>query len=196
MKTLITTKFRKLHGQDFEIVYCDPPWNYYGDPDKPQAAGKHYPLMRDKDLLDLPVNKIVAKNSVIFMWATGPRLDFAIELLKHWGFNYRGVAFIWVKTTQAGKIIGGQGVRPTFVKPTTEFVLVGSTKRKGRPFPLLTEAMHQVQLAARPGGVHSRKPKQFRKLIVKLLGKGRKRIELFARGASANGWSAWGNEVE
>ena len=100
------------------------------------------------------------------------------------------MAFVWVKTSKAGKIINGQGVRPTLVKPTTEFVLAGTTCKTGRPFPLLTEAMGQVVLASRPGEKHSAKPAEIRSRIVELLGD-RPRAELFAR-TQEPGWDVWG----
>ena len=87
--------------------------------------------------------------------------------------------------------MGAAGVRPTLVKPTTELLLAATTNRKGRVFPLLTEAMRQVVLA--PRGRHSEKPSVFRDRIVELVGD-RPRIELFAR-TTAPGWDCWGNEV-
>jgi len=83
-------------------------------------------------------------------------------------------------------------IAPTFTKPTTEFLLVGSTSRRGRPLKLLTEAQGQVILA--PRGRHSEKPAIFGQRIVELLGGDVPRIELFARQRVA-GWDAWGNEV-
>lgn len=179
-------------NSNYNIVYADPPWSYYGDPNKDQAAGKHYKLMSDNEIWSMPVRKICSEKAVLFLWATSPRLDAAIETVKRWGFHYRGIAWVWVKTTNAGKIINGQGVRPSFVKPTVELVLVGSTEKKGRTFPLLTESMSNVILAARPNK-HSKKPEIFRQMITDLLGD-RKRIELFARN-SAPGWDLFGNEV-
>ena len=175
----------------FDVIYADPPWLYYGDPNKDQAAGKHYPLMSTEDIAALPVRAIAAKPAVLFLWATGPRLPEAIAVMRAWGFHYRGVAYVWVKTRLDGGIISGQGVRPTFTKPTTEFVLVGSTNARGRAFPLLTQAQGQVVLA--PRGRHSQKPEIVRDRIVELLGD-RPRIELFAR-QRVDGWHAWGNEV-
>lgn len=180
-------------NSNYNIVYADPPWSYYGDPNKDQAAGKHYKLMSDNEIWSMPVRKICSEKAVLFLWATSPRLDAAIETVKRWGFHYRGIAWVWVKTTNAGKIINGQGVRPSFVKPTVELVLVGSTEKKGRTFPLLTESMSNVILAARPNNKHSKKPEIFRQMITDLLGD-RKRIELFARN-SAPGWDLFGNEV-
>lgn len=178
---------------NYRIVLADPPWSYYGDPNKDQAAGKHYPLMQTADICKLPVASMVQKPAVCFMWATGPKLPDALEVMRAWGFHYRGIAYVWVKTSSGGKIIHGQGVRPTFVKPTTELVLVGSTNVRGRAWSLLTESQGQVVLAPRPANKHSAKPAEFHDRIVQLLGDV-PRIELFARQRVA-GWDAWGNEV-
>lgn len=175
----------------YEVVYVDPPWFYYGDQNKMGAAGKEYDLMTQEELYDLPVRSILAKKAAVFMWATGPRLDYAIDLIRAWGLHYRGVAYVWVKTDQNGNPIHGQGVRPTFTKPTTELVLAATTHPTGRPFPILDEGQPQVVLA--PRGRHSQKPLVFRDLIEDLCGD-RPRIEMFARGAKP-GWDAWGLEA-
>lgn len=177
--------------KQYQVIYADPPWHYYGDPNKDQAAGKHYDLMNTADIAALRVRSITAPLAALFLWATCPRLPEAIEVMAAWGFHYRGVHSVWVKTARDGHIINGQGVRPTFSKPTAEFLLVGSTCRRGRPLPLLTEAQAQVVLA--PRGRHSEKPSVFRDRIVELLGDVA-RIELFARERVA-GWDVWGNEV-
>lgn len=176
----------------YDIVYADPPWFYYGSKIKDAAAAKHYPLMSLDDLANLPVRRIMSKRSALFLWATCPRLDFAIELIGRWGLHYRGVAYVWVKTNARGEIIRGQGVTPTFTKPTTELVLAATTMPTGRPFPLLDFGQGQVVLHHR--AEHSRKPAIFRQLIEALCGD-HPRIELFAR-ESAAGWSCWGPESE
>jgi N6-adenosine-specific RNA methylase IME4 len=174
----------------YDIVYADPPWFYYGSQIKDAAAAKHYPLMTQEELEALPVRSIMSARSALFLWSTGPRLDFAVELIAKWGLRYRGVAYVWVKTNRRGEIIRGQGVPPTFTKPTTEFVLAATTMRTGRPFPLHDLAQGQVVLE--PRAEHSRKPAAFRRLITELCGE-RPRIELFAR-ERARGWDAWGPE--
>lgn len=182
-----------LPARRYSVILADPPWMYYGDPNKDQAAGKHYALMTQEALAALPIPSITERDAALFLWATGPKLPEAIEVMRAWGFHYRGVAYVWVKTNAAGGIISGQGVRPTFVKPTTEFLLVGSTCRTGRPLPLRTEAQGQVVLASRPSNKHSAKPDVFRQRIVELLGDV-SRIELFAR-ECVEGWDVWGNET-
>jgi N6-adenosine-specific RNA methylase IME4 len=178
--------------QQYDIVYADPPWFYYGSQIKDAAAAKHYPLMDQEALAELRVRSIMAKRAALFLWATGPRLNFAIELIERWGLHYRGVAYVWVKTNKRGEVIRGQGVPPTFTKPTTEFVLAATTTPTGRPFPLLDLAQGQVVME--PRAEHSRKPAIFRSLIERLCGN-RSRIELFAR-ERALGWDAWGPELE
>jgi N6-adenosine-specific RNA methylase IME4 len=180
-----------LPSARYDIVYLDPPWYYYGSPVKDAAAAKHYPLMTVEQLAQIDVRSILSKSAAVFMWATCPRLDFALKLIVAWGLHYRGVAYVWVKTNAKGAIIAGQGVPPTFTKPTTELLLAATTKPTGRPFPILDFAQSQVVL--NPRGVHSEKPAVFRERIEALCGD-RPRIELFAR-SRALGWDAWGAEV-
>ena len=179
-------------GKDYKIVLCDPPWPYTGDPNKMAAAGKHYDLMSMEDLEAMPVKDICHKKAACFMWATGPRLHNAVDLMRSWGFHYRGVAWVWVKTRKDGQIMGPAGVPPTFVKPITEFVLAGSTNKVGRPFPIQTSKMEQVILA--PRGKHSEKPSEVHEKIVELSGD-IPRIELFARQA-VDGWVSTGFEID
>ncbi len=180
-----------LPRKTYDIAYVDPPWYYYGSPIKDAAAAKHYPLMDLDELAAIDIRRLLNKSAAVFLWATCPRLDFAIELISRWGLHYRGVAYLWVKTNRHGKIIGGQGVPPTFTKPTSELLLAATTKPIGRPFPIRDLAQPQVIL--HPRAAHSEKPPIFRRLIEALCGK-RPRIELFARSRTP-GWDSWGAEI-
>lgn len=175
----------------YDVILADPPWFYRGTPGQMAYAGNHYPLMRDEELLRLPVASIANPKSALFLWATCPRLDFAVECLKAWGFFYRGVAFVWVKTRSDGTPIGARGVRTSFVKPTTELVLVGSTQKSGAPITLASQKVRQV-VTATPTK-HSAKPCEIRKRIEEMYPNASK-IELFARERPA-GWDVWGNQV-
>ncbi|MEQ1933166.1 MAG: MT-A70 family methyltransferase [Fimbriimonadaceae bacterium] len=175
----------------YKIVLADPPWEHYGDPNKDAAAGKHYDLMGQSVLKLLPARDILDGKGAMFLWATGPRLHYAIEALNSWGLHFRGVAYVWVKTNKAGNIILGQGIPPTFTKPTTEFLLAATTMKSGRPFPIHTFNQGQVVLA--PRGPHSEKPEIFYRLIEELCGDV-PRIELFAR-KQYPGWDTWGIEA-
>ncbi|CAB4127391.1 IME4 Transcriptional activator, adenine-specific DNA methyltransferase [uncultured Caudovirales phage] len=177
----------------FDVVLSDPPWPYFGDPNKMGAAGKHYDLMDEEDIFNLPVKKLFRdpKHAAVFVWATCPKLDLAVEAIRRWGFHFRGVPFIWVKTRKDGAIKGAQGVAPTAVKPITEMILLGTGTAKGRPFPLLNFKARQVILA--PVGEHSAKPAIFHQEITSLYGP-RPSLEMFSR-RSVDGWDRWGNEA-
>ena len=188
-------------GYDVAVIDC--PWNHYGSPDKMAAAGKHYSLLTDEALLALPVKSAVRKPGVVFVWATCPRLDFAIDCIREWGLHYRGVAFVWVKTSKKGLPIGAQGVRPSIVKPLVELVLAASTERLGRPLKLSSESVVQtifdedgVGLAEpifAPRGAHSEKPQAAYDRIHALYPQHRK-VDIFSR-QERPGFTAWGDQV-
>jgi N6-adenosine-specific RNA methylase IME4 len=181
-----------LPDKKYDVILMDPPWSYHGAQDKMGAAAKFYSTMSDEDLLAMPVMDLLNDKSVVFMWATAPRLDFAIDLLRYWGLAYRGVAFTWVKTKKDGLTpIGAQGVRPSVVKPTAEFVIVGSPIKKGRPLQISDESVQHIVLAAKQE--HSRKPDDVHQRINRLYPDASK-LEMFAR-RPFEGWDVWGNEV-
>lgn len=177
----------------FDVILADPPWPYYGDPNKMAAAGKHYDLMTYEELWKMSeaVMKVRNPKSVLYMWSSASQLERAIALCRAWGFHYRGMGFVWVKTTKDGEIISGQGVRPTTVKPTTEFVIVGTTTRTGRPIPVVDEGVGQVVLDSR--GPHSAKPEEVMRRIERVHGDV-PRLELFAR-TETPGWTCTGLEL-
>lgn len=176
---------------EWDVVLADPPWSYYGDQEKWGAAAKFYPTMSDDSILSLDVASILSSRGVLFLWATCPRLDFAIRCIEHWGLFFRGVAFVWVKTRKDGKPMGARGVRPSIVKPTTELVLAASKVRKGRPMPLADESVSQVVMHSVME--HSKKPEEVALRIERMYPKARK-VELFARNTRP-GWDAWGLDL-
>lgn len=192
MTNLIIPPPHPLKSKRYDVLLIDPPWQMWGDPNKDAAAGKHYQLMTDTDVNNLPLKKILKKDAYVFVWATTPRLNAAIEAIKAWGLHYRGVGHIWVKTRKDGGIINAQGIPPTYSKPTTEFLLVATTKKAGRPIKLINSKLPQVVLAPREG--HSTKPEVFRELIESAFGTGYNMIEVFAR-KQVPGWDAIGNAV-
>lgn len=176
----------------YDVIYADPPWSYTGSQTKHGAAAKHYSTMTDEDLLNLDVvPNHLAPRGVLFMWATSPRLNFAMKCIEAWGLEYRGTAFVWVKTRADGQPIGAQGVRPSIVKPTTEFVLAASRVKSGRPMPLRSEAVAQVVMA--PRTAHSAKPEEVAERIEALYPDAN-RLEMFARRARP-GWNLWGDQA-
>lgn len=176
----------------YDVVLADPPWGYWGQQDKWGAAAKFYATSPDEALRRLPIAQVMAPRSVLFLWATSPRLDFAIDCIRAWGLHYRGVAFVWVKTRRDGAVIGAQGVRPSIVKPTAEYVLAASPVARGRPLPLADEGVPNVLLA--PRAAHSQKPPEVQARIERLYPT-QSKIELFSR-SPRPGWTRWGDQAD
>ena len=101
----------------YDVVLADPPWSYWGQQDKWGAAAKFYSTMATSEIADLPVRDLLADRAVVFVWTTSAKLPDALELLAAWKLFYRGIAFVWVKTTRAGVPISARGVRPSITKP-------------------------------------------------------------------------------
>jgi N6-adenosine-specific RNA methylase IME4 len=175
-----------LPAQKYNIIYADPPWKY----DDGMNAGKRgaihkYPVMSDKEILEMPVLSIAADNCALLLWATFPRYGLALEVIKAWGFAYKSAAFVWVKTNRVkGNLFMGNG---NFTRANAEVCLLGIRGKMQR----LDKSVHQVVKA--PRQEHSRKPDEVRERILKLFGD-IPRIELFAR-RPVDGWEVWGNEV-
>ncbi len=180
-------EFPGLPDGRYDVIYADPPWDYKGQlqhsgPGSGDTGGaaRHYPTVTLEGLKRLDVGGIAADDSVLFLWATNPHLDQAIELGKAWGFGWATVAFVWDK----------QRVNPGFYTLSQcELCLV--FKRGRIPRPRGRRDVRQLVSARR--GAHSAKPEEVRRRIG-LMFPAQRKIELFAR-SSCEGWDAWGIEA-
>jgi N6-adenosine-specific RNA methylase IME4 len=84
----------------YPVLMGDPPWPYatYSDKGKGRSAEAHYDSMSIEDIAKLPVSSWAASDSVLLLWVTRPILRRAFEVIEAWGFEYKTVAFTWVKT--------------------------------------------------------------------------------------------------
>lgn len=142
--------------------------------------------MSIEDICKLPVEKIVDKDCVLFMWMTFPTLVEGLKVLENWGFKYKTVAFVWIKQNKkTPSLFWGLGF---WTRANAEICILAT---KGKP-KRISAKVHQVIIS--PVEEHSKKPDETRKRIVELLGD-IPRVELFAR-QKVNGWDSWGNEVK
>jgi N6-adenosine-specific RNA methylase IME4 len=170
----------------YNIIYADPPWSYK---DKAQAGKRgssfKYDTQSKEWICDLPVQEIVEKDCVLFLWVTMPQLPNAFEVIEHWGFDYKTCAFSWVKKyKKADTWFMGMG---HWTRSNGELCLLGT---KGRPKRKSASVKSVIES---PIEEHSKKPDIVRDKIVELCGDV-PRIELFAR-QKAEGWDSWGKEV-
>ena len=168
----------------YNIIYADPPWKY-NDKGCQGAAEKIYPTMTVAEMSQLPIKEITADDCVLFMWATYPKIQEALDLIKKWGFTYKSIAFQWVKQNKNGNgYFFGLG---RWTRGNSEPCLIAT---KGKPKRI---SANVGQLIFSPLRNHSQKPDETRGKITDLIGD-LPRIELFAR-QQAEGWDCWGNEV-
>lgn len=169
----------------YDIIYADPPWSYKVWSGKGKTAANHYPCMKKKTIEMIPVSQLASDNCVLFLWATFPCLQEALDVIKAWGFTYKTCAFTWVKRNK--KSDGWFWGLGYWTRANSEICLLAT---KGSP-KRVSRSVHQVCDARIME--HSRKPAEIRDRIVELCGDV-PRIELFAR-QYADGWDCWGNEV-
>jgi len=167
----------------YRIIYADPPWDYnkgkalsqrrYGE------ALKHYPTMQIEEIAALPVPDLCTENSVLFLWATMPKLPEALQIMDDWGFDYK-TGLVW------DKVKHNWGY---YFSMRHELLLVGGRQHSTPDVSELADSVVTIERSEE----HSEKPSYFRELIDRLYPKG-PRIELFARTKVPN-WEAWGHDV-
>lgn len=141
--------------------------------------------MRLEELTALPVSDLADTDCALFLWATFPQLPDALRLIRAWGFSYKTVAFVWLKTNRRSHTwFYGLGF---WTRSNAEICLLAT---KGHP---KRQAANIHQLIVSPVERHSKKPDEARDRIEALMGD-LPRIELFAR-QKPPGWDVWGNEV-
>ena len=167
----------------FGVLYADPPWRYDFSKTSNRDIENHYPTMTTDDLCALPVP--AADDAVLYLWATAPKLDDAMRVIRAWGFGYKTHA-VWDKEAM------GMGY---WFRGQHELLMVGTRGNVSPPMP--EQRIGSVIRARR--GAHSAKPDAVRDMIGRWFPDARK-VELFARPwtdlwPKHDGWETWGNEM-
>ncbi len=165
----------------FPVIYADPPWKYEHTPSESREIENQYPTMEFEEIRELDVASVTTDDAILFCWATAPKLDEALSVIKAWGFSYR-TCMVWDKE----KI--GMGY---FARQQHELLLIAMKGEVPAPPP---EARPPSVYREPRGEVHSRKPERFYELIEAMYAELPK-LELFCR-TPRHGWSAWGNQSD
>ena len=171
----------------YSTILADPPWKFQNRTGK--VAPEHrrllrYPTMELKEIMDLPVSKVAAAQSHLYLWVPNALLLEGLKVMEAWGFTYK-THLVWYKVRKDGGP-DGRGVGFYF-RNVTELLLFGvkgsmRTLRPGRT---------QVNLFSTRKREHSRKPEEVFD-IIESCSPG-PYLELFARFIRP-GWYQWGNE--
>ena len=173
-------------GRKFAVIYADPPWSFkvYSGKGKQRSAERHYDTQSLDDIKGLPIGNLAAADCALMLWCVMPEIPGALDVIRAWGFEYKTVAFTWVKQNESGYgLHWGMGY---WTRANAELCLLAT---KGAP---KRQAMDVHQVVMTPVGEHSRKPDEVQVRIERLLAG--PYLELFGRRATPN-WTVWGNQV-
>jgi len=176
----------KMAGQ-YATILADPPWQFQNRTGK--MAPEHrrllrYPTMEQREILELPVARLAAARSHLYLWVPNALLAEGLRVMEAWGFTYKS-NLVWYKVRKDGGP-DGRGVGFYF-RNVTELVLFG-VRGSMRTLP---PGRTRVNILATRKREHSRKPDEIYDLI-EACSPG-PYLELFAR-FRRSGWSQWGNE--
>ena len=177
----------------YGTILADPPWRYRksaqekGTVHARTLVSDLYDTMSMRQLAELPVAELAAKDAHLYMWVTVPRLfgerddreGFGpFQIMQAWGFRYITM-LTWHKS-------GAPGMGSYF-RIDTEHCLFGVRGSASIP---PSKRLRNVIVA--PRGRHSEKPARLYEIAEAVSPS--PRLEMFAR-ARRDGWDAWGREV-
>lgn len=176
------------HHKKYKIIYADPAWVYQDKANAGKRGAEHkYTCTPTEEMGKLLDNLPIDKDAVCLMWVTYPQLEEGLKLMELWKFEFKTVAFTWVKQNKKSEgFFMGMG---RYTRGNPELVLLGT---RGKSVPRVNAGIRNLQI--HKIGNHSQKPNAIREEIVNLFGD-LPRIELFSR-EKVDGWDCWGNEVE
>ncbi|KAB2655934.1 hypothetical protein F9K94_15520 [Brucella tritici] len=185
----------------YDVLVVDPPWSYGSNTGRPnRVAEAHYPTIGHNGkeinrntgkgieaIVDCaPINDWASRDAHLYLWVTNPKLPFAFEVMKRWGFTYK-TTLTWTKTKRDGSVHGGG--MGWFFRGATEHILFGVKGNKPIPSSLRVPNV----IMAPPTG-HSVKPDAFYEMIDGIYSPQANKIDVFAR-RFRDGWTVWGNEI-
>ncbi len=174
----------------FHTILADPPWQFQNRTGKMAPEHKRlarYSTMKLDEISALPIGKVAANTSHLYLWVPNALLPDGIRVLQSWGFQYKS-NIVWHKIRKDGGP-DGRGVGFYF-RNVTELILFGVRGTNART---LAPGRRQVNFIATQKREHSRKPDELFN-IIESCSPG-PYLELFARGTRP-GWTGWGNQSE
>lgn len=178
----------------YGAILADPPWAFqaWSGPEKKIASRgtvAPYKTLDMDDIAALPVAKVAAPHSTLFLWVVWPTLPEALRIIEAWGFKYKTCAFAWLKADQYRLFALEEDVRMGlgyWTRSNSEVCLLAT---RGNPKRVALDVRQGI---IEPIRQHSRKPDCVHERIERLVAG--PYLELFAR-QQRPGWDCWGNET-
>lgn len=86
-------------GGQYGTILIDPPWRFANRTGKmaPEHKRLHrYPTMSFEEIAALPVGRIAAEKSHLYLWCLNALVSEALDIMKAWGFTYKS-NIVWYK---------------------------------------------------------------------------------------------------
>ena len=83
---------------EFNAIIIDPPWDIHME--------LPYGTMKDEEMRKMNICDLASKRgpTLLFLWVTGRTKEFAVDLIRDWGFAQTDV-IVWLKTNQLARIV-------------------------------------------------------------------------------------------
>src|SRR6202158_1467099 len=134
-KTTASDDLKRYCGtKRFSTILADPPWRFSNSTGKVAPEHKRlsrYGTMTFADIEALPVQRLSAQKSHLYLWCPNALLPQGLSVMQAWGFHYKG-NIVWHKIRKDGGP-DGRGVGFYF-RNVTELILFG-VKGKIRTLP-------------------------------------------------------------
>lgn len=182
----------------YNVIVADPPFSFRDrltmDGVK-RGAASQYSLLRNEDIVTLPVKNIVADDAVLICWVPSSLLQIGLDIMKSWGFK-QTQTIVWNKIKKTidrnvcdldNCLTFGMG---RLFRQAHEICIVGV---RGKIYKHLTNrSKRSVHFAQNLK--HSKKPEILQDMLdCMFTGKEIKKLEIFAR-RSRPGWDCVGNQ--
>lgn len=193
---------RDVEEHSFRCVHVDPPWAFRSfapskNPESSRNVERHYRTMTLDEIAALPIQHVTDYRAAhLFLWATGPFLPAAIDLMASWKFRYSAIAFCWVKLERSFDVKQMRFIPADdadfhvslgfTTRHNVELCLLG---RRGSPKRLRKDVR---ELIIAPVREHSRKPDEAYARIERYCDG--PRLDVFSR-RDRPGWTSVGDEV-
>src|ERR1039457_6989494 len=89
---------------EFGTILADPPWQFQNRTGKMAPEHKRllrYPTMELDDIFNLPISRLAADRSHLYLWVPNALLAEGLEVMRHWGFKYKS-NIVWHKIRKDG----------------------------------------------------------------------------------------------
>jgi len=175
----------------YSVILADPPWRFdvWSENIGPngRSPDKHYSTMTIEEICALNISALLKPNAALFLWSVWPRIFDAEKVINAWGFEYKSLAWVWVKLNPSS--IGFHYGMGYYTRANSEPCLLAT--RGNLPKPKARDVQALICSSVRE---HSRKPDEQYAKIERLYPDG-PYLELFAR-RKRPGWDALGNELD